>query len=77
MLLKPAPTTVQAPARSEPTVERPHLFDLVLALIDARVSHVDILDTEGAAEFERYYRARRAAHRAARDHQADGGEGHE
>ncbi len=76
MLLKPAPT-VHAPARSEPTVERPHLFDLVLALIDARVSHVDILDTEGAAELERYYRARRAAHRAGRAHESGGGEGHE
>ena len=76
MLLKPT-ATAQAPAPSEPTVHRPPLFDLVLALIDARVSHVNILDTDGAAELERYYRARRAAHRAGRAHESEGGEGHE
>lgn len=32
---------------SIPRAERPPLFDLLLSLIDARVSHIDILETVG------------------------------
>ena len=69
MLLKSS-TPAQRPAPPESTVEPPPVLELLLALIDARVSHVEIMDTAGAAEVERYYRARRAARRAARDRQA-------
>ncbi len=65
MSLKSSPP-VETPAPRETTVERPHLFALLLALIDARVSHVDVMDTDVEAELERYYRGRHAAQRAAR-----------
>lgn len=58
-----------APAPSAPptkAAERPHLLSLLLSLLDARVTHVDVMDTTGEAELESYYRARRAARREAR-----------
>jgi hypothetical protein len=44
--------------------ERPHVSDIVLGLIDARVTGVDFFDTVGGAEVKRMYR-RHQAHRTA------------
>jgi hypothetical protein len=55
-----------APAPRRTAGERPHLVSLLLSLLDARVTHVDVMDTTGEAELENYYRARRAARREAR-----------
>lgn len=57
---------IEKPVAAHRDIARPHLFDLMLALIDARASRVDILDTRGAAELERYLQARHAARRSAR-----------
>jgi hypothetical protein len=63
------------PRHTDPTVtaeqhdERPHVSDLVLGLIDARVTGVDFFDTVGGAEVQRMYRRHqlhRRAHRNAR-----------
>lgn len=51
---------------SIPRAERPPLFDLLLSLIDARVSHIDILETAWGRELEEYLRARHATRRAIR-----------
>ncbi len=54
-----APVEEPVPARLK--VARPHLFDLMLALMDARASRVSIMDAHGTAELERYLQARHAA----------------
>lgn len=41
---------------------RPHVFRLVVGLIDARVGGVDYLDTVGGEELMRLLRGRRAVH---------------
>lgn len=64
MLLK-SPTPLDKAASTEAGIERPHLFGLLLSLIDSRFGHVHIMDTAGAAELEQYMRARLAARRAA------------
>ena len=67
MSRKPATPVPAAPPRvPAATAERPHLLDLLLSLVDARISHVDLMDTTAEEEIERYYRARRNAHRATR-----------
>lgn len=44
--------------------ERPHVSDIVLGLIEARVTGVDFFDTVGGVEVQRMYR-RHQAHRSA------------
>lgn len=61
-----SPTPTRRSTRPGSLAERPHLLDLLLSLVDARVSHVDLMDTTAGAEFSRYYRARRAPRRANR-----------
>ena len=55
-----------APVITDQHEERPHVSDIVLGLIEARVSGVDFLDTVGGAELERMYRRRQAHRRAHR-----------
>lgn len=50
--------------------ERPHVSDLVLGLIDARVTGVDFFDTVGGVEVQRMYRRHQAHRRAHRGEQA-------
>jgi hypothetical protein len=54
-----------APVITDKHEERPHVSDIVLGLIEARVSGVDFFDTVGGAELERMYRHRQAHRRAA------------
>lgn len=65
-MLQKSSTRIGGSTPSAPKVERPPLFDLLLSLIDARVSHVDILDTAWGRELEEYLQARHAVRRAAR-----------
>lgn len=59
-------TPVGKPIPTRPTVERPSLFDLLLSLVDARLSHVDILETAWGLELEQYLRAQHVVRRVAR-----------
>lgn len=55
-----------APVTAEQHDERPHVSDLVLGLIDARVTGVDFFDTVGGVEVQRMYRRHQAHRRAHR-----------
>lgn len=58
-----------APVTAEQHDERPHVSDLVLGLIDARVTGVDFFDTVGGVEVQRMYRRHQAHRRAHRGEQ--------
>lgn len=62
-------TRTDVPVTAEQHDERAHVSDLVLGLIEARVSGVDFMDTVGGAELERMYRRHQAHRREHRNEQ--------